>query len=166
MQKSNQYKFLQQQGFSAISDENAKTHYNALLFQPIIVGAAMLVAIITQSALLFLLFSFLLWINTLFPAANPFERIYDVTIGKLRGQAKLEPAPAPRRFMQGMAASLMFVAGLAVLFGYTLIAYVVQAFIAVAFSMLLFGQFCVGAYLYHVLKGNRHFANQTCPWSK
>ena len=54
----------------------------------------------------------------------------------------------------------------ALLAGWSIAAYVLQAFIAVAFSALLFGKFCVGAYLYHVLRGKVSFANATLPWSR
>jgi hypothetical protein len=166
MSVSAEYKFLQQQGFLNDNKDMAKNHYNALLFQPIIVSATMLIAIIIQSATIFLVFSGLLWTNTIFPKANPFERLYVKTIGKSRGVGDLEPAPAPRRFMQGMAASLMLIAGLAILSGFTIMSYIAQGLILIAFSLLLFGKFCVGAYVYHLLHGNAQFANGTCPWSK
>ena len=160
-----EYKFLQQQGFGTETEETSKSHFNALLFQPIIVGSVMLLAIVTQSANLFLIFSGILWTNTIFPKANPFERLYDKTIGKSHGHGPLQPAPAPHRFMQGMAATLMLVSAITILNGHLLISYITQAFIAVAFSLLLFGKFCIGAYLYHLLTGNAQFANNTCPWS-
>jgi hypothetical protein len=165
-QQSSKYKFMQQQGFPQEKEEATNSHFNALLFQPIIVGTAILIAIITQSSTIYFVVSFLLWINTIFPKANPFERLYDFTIGKFRGQQKLDPAPPPRRFMQGMAASLTLISGLTILANLTLVSYIAQAFIAVAFSLLLFGKFCMGAYIFHILKGNAKFANQTCPWSK
>lgn len=166
MQHKAKYKFMQQQGFPQETAEATNSHFNALLFQPIIVGTSMLIGIITQSATIFFFFSGLLWINTIFPKANSFERLYDISIGKIRGQRKLDPAPPPRRFMQGMAASLMLLSGLTIITGLAVISYITQAFIAIAFSLLLFGKFCVGAYIFHILKGNSQFANQTCPWSK
>jgi len=33
-----------------------------------------------------------------------------------------------------------------------------------AFSMLVFGKFCLGAYFFHVLRGESAFANRTLPW--
>ncbi len=67
MANSAEYKFLQQQGYKEDTEDTAKTHYNALLFQPIIVGSFMAVAIIFQSATLFFIFGIILWFNTLFP---------------------------------------------------------------------------------------------------
>jgi hypothetical protein len=71
----------------------------------------------------------------------------------------MDPVPAPRRFMQGMDAWLMLMAGVTLLNGYLIISYIAQGFIAAAFSALLFGKFCVGAYLYHLLTGKSQFAN-------
>lgn len=161
-----EYNFLLQQGFQKVESERVRSHYRALLFQPIIVFSGMILAIILQSPVLFLLFSGLLLLNTLVPKLNPFERTYDLLIGKRRGYPSLEPAPPPRRVMQGMAATLMLIAGVTLLIEQYLFSYIAQAFIVVAFSALLFGKFCVGAYIYHLLKGNAEFANRTCPWSQ
>ncbi len=45
------------------------------------------------------------------------------------------------------------------------LAWVLQAMLVVAFSALLFGRFCLGAYVYHLLKGRAAFANSTLPWA-
>jgi len=66
---------------------------------------------------------------------------------------------------QGMAAAFNLGAGLALLYGMMPLAWVLQAMLVVAFSALLFGRFCLGAYLYHLLKGRVAFANSTLPWA-
>ncbi len=159
------YKFIQQQGFDNDTEATAETHYNALLFQPIIVGSMMAIAILTQSATIFLIFGLILWINTLLPSLNIFEIIYNSTFRLMRNEPRLEPAPKPRRFMQGMAGTLMLGAGFTLLLGVSGLSYLFQGFIAVAFAALLFGKFCVGAFIYHYVTGNAKFANATCPWS-
>jgi len=106
-----------------------------------------------------------LWLNVLLPAANPFENFYNRFVARPRGRLLLTKAPGPRRFAQGMAATFMLVAGLTRLQGWTAVSYAFQGLIAVAFAALLFGRFCLGAYVYHLLKGNVAFANGTCPWS-
>jgi len=90
------------------------------------------VGVLTQSPAIFLLFSALLWLNVLRPAANPFENLYNRFVARPRGRPLLTKAPG---------------------------------LIAGAFAALLFGRFCLGAYVYHLLKGNVAFANGTCPWS-
>lgn len=163
--RSFEYKFMQQQGFIESDEHRAKTHFRALLWQPRIVGSAILVGIILQNAWIFLAISAVLWINTLLPRLNPFERLYDATLGKKRYEGKLPPAPAPRRFMQGMAATINLIVVLAILGNQMAVAYIFQIFLVVGFGLLLFGKFCLGAYLYHLFKGNKKFARQTSPWS-
>jgi hypothetical protein len=145
--------FMRQQGFADDASE------------PTIVGTTLLVAIVLQSAPIFLAVSAVLWWNALVPSANPFERAYDRWIARPRGRPPLQPAPGPRRFAQGMAAALTLAAGSSLLLGWTAASYAFQALLAVAFVALLFGKFCLGAYVYHLLRGNASFANATCPWS-
>ena len=157
--------FMKQQGFAPEPPDRAVLRFRGLRFQPTIVGSVMLVAILTQSPAIFLLVSAVLWLNVLVPAANPFENFYNRFIARPRGRPLLTRAPGPRRFAQGMAAAFMLAAGLSLLRGWTAAAYVFEGLIAVAFAALLFGKFCLGAYVYHLLKGNVAFANGTCPWS-
>lgn len=159
-------RFMQQQGFAAEELDRRRWHFRALLFQPSIVGLLVAVAIIFQlRGLFFALAAVLTW-NVAFPQWNPFERVYDRTIGNRRGQANLQAAPAPRRFAQGMAAAFMFLAGLALTLGWQVTAYVFEGFLVIAFTALLGGKFCLGAYIYHLLRGRTQFANATCPWSQ
>ena len=160
------YQFMKQQGFQADRTRATESHFDLLLFQPILVGSAVVVAIVFQSSVLFMVLGGILWFNTIFPGLNPFERFLDLVTGKTEKRIPLPPAPAPRRFMQGMAGTLMLLVAVSMSQGYTYLAYALQGFVAVAFSLLLFGKFCVGAYIYHVLTGNTKFANQTCPWSE
>jgi uncharacterized protein DUF4395 len=157
--------FMKQQGFTQEPPDRAALRFQGLQFQPMIVGSMMLVAILTQSAAIFLLFSALLWINVLLPAANPFENLYNRLVARRYGRPILTRAPGPRRFAQGMAATFMLAAGFTLLRGWTAASYAFQGLIAVAFAALLLGKFCLGAYVYHLLKGNVAFANGTCPWS-
>jgi hypothetical protein len=158
--------FLRQQGFAQEPPDRAALRFQGLRFQPTIVAAMMLVAILTQSAAIFLLSSALLWLNVLAPKANPFENFYNRFVARPRGRPFLTKAPGPRRFAQGMAATFMLAAGLSLLRGWTAAAYVFEGFIVVAFAALLLGKFCLGAYVYHLVKGNVAFANGTCPWSE
>jgi Domain of unknown function (DUF4395) len=157
--------FMKQQGFALEPRDRAALRFKGLQFQPTIVGATMLVAILTKSPTIFLIVSAVLWLNVLVPAANPFENFYNRFVARPRGRPPLTKAPGPRRFAQGMAATFMLAAGLAMLQGWQAAAYLFQGLIAVAFAALLFGKFCLGAYVYHLLKGDVAFANGTCPWS-
>jgi hypothetical protein len=158
--------FMRQQGFGDEPDEARQTHFDGLNFQPRIVFPTVILAILLQSAWLHLVISAVLWWNTLVPALNPFELIYNRWIARPRGRDPLVPAPGPRRMAQGMAAAFNLGAGMALLTGHTVFAWVMEACLVAGFSALLFGRFCLGAYVYHVLKGRVGFANATLPWSK
>jgi len=163
--------FMKQQGFADEPADACDMHFGGLTFQPRIVFPAVIVAILLQlasvpvSAALHFVISAVLWWNTLFPALNPFERAYNRWVARPKGLLPLVPAPGPRRMAQGMAAAFNLGAGLALLYGMMPLAWVLQAMLVVAFSALLFGKFCLGAYVYHLLKGRVAFANSTLPWA-
>jgi len=166
MARTAEEKFMQQQGFAGEAPARLVPHFRGLRFQPSIVGPLMLVAVIFQLRLLFFVLAAVLAWNVAFPQWNPFERFYDWAIGRRHGLAALEPAPGPRRFAQGMAAVFMLAAGIAISLAWRTTAYVFEAFLIVAFSALLGGKFCLGAYIYQVLRGRTSLANATCPWSR
>ena len=163
--------FMMQQGFVEEPPDACDMHFEGLYFQPRIVFPAVIVAILLQlvsipwSAGLHLAISAVLWWNALAPARNPFELAYNRWVARPKGRVELVPAPGPRRFAQGMAAAFSLGAGLALLGGLMGVAWVLQALMVVAFVALLFGKFCLGAYIYHVLKGRVAFANSTLPWA-
>jgi len=163
--------FMRQQGFVEEPADACDMHFEGLYFQPRIVFPAVLVAILLQlasvsaSAGLHLGVSALLFWNTIVPGLNPFELAYNRWVAVPKGRLPLVPAPGPRRMAQGMAATFNLGAGLALAFGATPLAWVMQALLVVGFSALLFGRFCLGAYVYHLLKGRVAFANSTLPWA-
>jgi hypothetical protein len=163
--------FMKQQGFASEPPDACDMHFEGLYFQPRIVFPAVIVATLLQlvsvplSAGLHFLLSAVLWWNTLLPALNPFELAYNRWVARPKGRLELVPAPGPRRMAQGMAAAFNLGAGLALLYGMAPLAWVLQVMLVVAFSALLFGRFCLGAYVYHLLKGRVAFANSTLPWA-
>ena len=163
--------FMKQQGFASEPPDACDMHFEGLYFQPRIVFPAVIVATLLQlvsvplSAGLHFLLSAVLWWNTLLPALNPFELAYNRWVARPKGRLELVPAPGPRRMAQGMAAAFNLGAGLALLYGMAPLAWVLQAMLVLAFSALLFGRFCLGAYVYHLLKGRVAFANSTLPWA-
>src|SRR6266516_1369722 len=107
MARSAVMNFMKQQGFTQEPPDRATLRFKGLQFQPTIVGAMMLVGIVTQSPAIFLLVSALLWLNVLLPAANPFEQVYNRFEAPRHARPQLTTAPAPRRFAQGMATTFM-----------------------------------------------------------
>jgi hypothetical protein len=158
--------FMKQQGFAEEPPDACQLHFGALYFQPRIVFPLVLLATLLQSPVLFLFLAAVLGWNVALPRLNPFERTYNRWLGGRRGGLVLTPAPGPRRFAQGMAAALMLGTGLALLGGLRPVAWVLEAFLVVAFSALLFGRFCLGAYVFHLLRGEVSFANSTLPWAR
>jgi hypothetical protein len=165
--------FMRQQGFAEESPDACNMHFTGLYFQPRIVGSLVVVGIILHAAgffapaaALYFVLSAVLWWNVLLPALNPFEQFYNRALALPRGRTALAPAPGPRRFAQAMAAAFMLIVGIAILQGWTLTARIFEGFLVAAFSMLLFGKFCLGAYIYHLLRGEFSFANATLPWAR
>ena len=158
--------FMKQQGFGDEPADACDLHFAGLYFQPRFVFAAVLLGILLQSPWIFFAVTAVLSWNVAVPKLNPFEQVYNRLIAGPRGTLALGPAPGPRRFAQGMAAAFTLAAGACLLQGWTVASWVFQAFLVVAFSALLFGKFCLGAWVFHVLRGEVAFANSTLPWAR
>jgi len=169
--------FMRQQGFADEPSALCDMHFAGLYFQPRIVGSLIVVGIalhvfgymawiqlVICSMILFFALSAVLWWNVAFPALNPFERFYNRVFAAPKGRAPLIPAPGPRRFAQAIAAAFTLIVGVALLQGWNVTAWVFEAFLVAAFSMLLFGKFCLGAYIFLLLRGQFSLANSTLPW--
>ena len=155
---------MRQQGFGEEPSDACDMHFSGLYFQPRIVFPLVLLGILLQSAPIFLALSAVLWWNVLVPELNPFEQAYNHFVARPRSTPFLGPAPGPRRFAQAMAAAFTLAAGACLLQGWTVASWVFQGFLVVAFSALLFGKLCMGAWVFHVLRGEVAFANSTLPW--
>src|SRR5713101_1487599 len=163
--------FMKQQGFPEEPPDACNMHFAGLYFQPRIVFSLLLLAITLGwlglhlvACWIFLVLAAVLWWNVILPRLNPFELAYNRFVAPRRGTPLLAPAPGPRRFAQGMAATLLLGAAIALLVGALLVSAVLQGLLVVAFAALLFGRFCLGAYVYHLLRGRVAFANATLPW--
>lgn len=158
--------FILQQGLSEPPAGSCSPRFSALMFQPRIIAAVVLAAVLLQSPAIFLALSAVLWWNVLVPRLNPFDVLYNRTLGERAGAVRLSPAPAPRRFAQGMAASFALAIGGSLLPGWNLVAYVLEAMFLAAIAALVFGRFCLGSYIFHLVRGHGDFAKHTLPWSR
>lgn len=165
MASSARVNFVRQQGFTAAGPEGCAPTFSSLLFQPRIVGPVILVGLWLQAWWLFAGLAALLWWNALVPRLNPFDALYNALLAGSEGRPELPPARPPRRFAQGMAAVFATVIAVALLVGWTAVAWSAEALLVAAFAALLFGKFCLGAYIYYWLRGEREFANRTAPWA-
>ena len=166
MARSAKLNFVQQQGFKEQPEPGCELRYRALMFQPRIVGVLVVVGLILQSGLYFLALSLVLWWGVLFPGLNPFDAAYNSLIAEPKALPPLTPAPAPRRFAQGMAAGFMLLIGLFILLQWQLAAWIFEGFLIAALSALIFGKFCLGSYLFFLFKGEKAFADRTLPWTR
>ena len=161
-----QVNFVQQQGFRDANARTCDSQYPALMFQPRMVGVLSVAGALLQAPWLFLGLSAVLWWNVAAPALNPFDRLYDALIGARKGLPPVPPAPAPRRFAQGMAAAFTLAIGASLLAGWTTLAWVLEAMLLVAVGALVFGNFCLGSVVYYLFAGQGEFARRTLPWSR
>jgi hypothetical protein len=158
------HNFILQQGLSDVAQEICSAQFTALQFQPRIVASLVLLGIILQSAALFLMLSALLWWSALIPQWNPFDTVHNRIFGTRPGTVLLGPAPAPRRFAQGMAGTFSLVIGTLLLLGWGRAAFFFEALLLSAIAALVLGRFCLGSFTYHVLHGRASFAMHTLPW--
>ena len=156
--------FILQQGLDATEEDSYRLRYSALMFQPRVVGSIVLLAVILQSPAIFLVLSGILWWSAFLPRWNPFDAVYNRTLGSRPGAVRLSPAPPPRRFAQGMAGSFALAIGALLIFGMGTAAVVMQALLVAALAALVFGRFCLGSFTYHLLSGSSEFAVCTLPW--
>lgn len=157
--------FILQQGFQEPPRETCAAQYSALHFQPRVVGLVVVIAVLLQSGPLFLALSAVLWWSALLPSSNPFDALHNLLLTARRGAVRLSPAPAPRRFSQGMAASFALAIGVLLLLGYRTAAYVLEGLMVVAVGGLVLGGFCLGSFVFHLLTRRGAFARQTLPWA-
>ena len=158
--------FILQQGLEDPGPQDTHPRFEALLFQPRLIGLAVLVGIALQSPAVFLGLGAVLWWNALLPRFNPFDALYNLALGARPGAVRLRPAPPPRRFAQGMAGTFALAVGAMLRLEWFIAAYVLEGFFGAAIVALIFGRFCLGSYIYHLLRGETEFAGKTLPWSR
>ncbi len=157
--------FILQQGLEEPAPAACPLQYSSLQFQPRIVLVWVITAILFQSVWLFAALCAVAWWSALFPRLNPFDALYNATIGSRPGAARLRPAPAPRRFAQTMAGAFALACAWLIHAGPGLALYVVEAFMLAAVLALTVGGFCLGSFVYFLLSGRGKFARQTLPWA-
>ncbi len=156
--------FVRQQGFACAAGEQTGPQFAALMFQPKVVAVFVVIGLILQAWPLFLALAIVSWWNVFVPSLNPLDLLYNGLVARPKGLPVLTPAPLARRFAQGMAGTFMLAVAASLLMHWTVAAIVFEVMVVVALSALLFGKFCLGSYIYHLIKGQARFANDTLPW--
>ena len=139
---------------------------SALVLQPRIVGIVALAGVLLQEPAIFAALAAVLWWSAFLPGLNPFDAIYNATFGARPGVVRLQPAPAPRRFAQGMAASFMTATALCLAAGALTAAWILEGFMLVAVTAIALGRLCLGSFVYYLLTGRAAYAVRTLPWGR
>jgi len=158
--------FILQLGFEDPAPAVLPLQYSALVFQPKVVLVGVIAGLLFHSSAIFASLGALLWWSALFPKSNPFNAVYNRTIGSWPGAFRLGPSPAPRRGAETEAGAMALTIALLIQAGFSLAANVVGAILLAAALAVLFGSFCFGSFSYHLLRGRRRFALQTLPWAR
>ena len=79
------------------------------------------------------------------PTLNPFDVLANDLVTRPRGIPPLGIAPGPRRFAQGMSATVTLALGAALLVGATRTAWLLEGIMVTAVVAVVFGSFCEGA---------------------
>src|SRR5205807_10385679 len=144
--------------------ESCPLQYSALLFQPRLVGLSVVVAVILQTPLLFFALAAVLWWSALASRLNPFDALYNWILARRSGTT-LTSAPTPRRFAQFLAGTFALAIGVSLALGWRVAAFVLEGLFIVAIGALVFGGFCLGSFVFHLLRGHADFAKRTLPWA-
>jgi hypothetical protein len=157
--------FVRQQGYEAVPVGGNAKLFKALSFQPRVVAPLAVLGIILQNGYYFAALSALLWWCALVPGLNPFDAVHNALFAGA-GAPRLGPAPGPRRFSMGMAATFMLGISISLIAGWTATAVVLQVLLLAAMSALVFAKLCLGSYIYHLIRGRASLANCTLPWAR
>ena len=160
------HNFVQQQGFPDVPVAACTQLSSALRFQPRLVGLTVLVGAITQRPEVFGALAAALWWGALLPRWNLFDALYRLTLGRRSGAPVLEPAPPPRRFAQGMAASFATAIALCLTTHHWVAVWTLEGLLLAAIAALVYGRFCLGSFVYHLTTGRGDFAMRTLPWRR
>jgi hypothetical protein len=156
--------FILQQGYESPAGVSCMRLSSALRFQPRAVGLIAAVGTIEQSPAVFAALAALLGAGALWPRWNPFDFVYNQTLGLRAGAPALGPAPMPRRFAQGLAATFCIAIIACLTSGHSIAAWAIQAALLLAVVALVVGRFCFGSFVYHLIRGRLTFALRTLPW--
>ena len=148
--RDSQLRFIRQQGVTTPNPD--RNLYEALMLQPRIIGCLTLIGVLLQTPWLFLTLSAVLWWATFVPTQNLFDAIYNHLVASPRGLPRLGIAPAPRRFAQGIAATVTLVTAAALFEEAMVIARILEGLLAIGLTAAVFGDFCGPAQLYLTLR--------------
>lgn len=141
--------FIRLQGFTTERCQDGL--YSALMFQPRVITAVVIVVVVRQSAWVSLALSTVLWWSALVPSHNPFDAFFNhVMAGRMR-LAALPAAPPPRRFSQAMAATFALSIAITLFAGSSHAAWLLEGVFVAASMSVVVRRSCIPAYVYYLL---------------
>lgn len=155
-----QRRFILSQGFAEPAPESCGLHFNALQFQPRLIGIILVAGIVLQSVArlpsvaLFLALGIVLCWGAVMPDANVFEWAYNLTSPRHR----LTRAAAPRRFAQALAGLMALAIASFLYVHWMMAAIVVEVLLLAAVVGIVFVKFCFGSWLYTRIFASRRIA--------
>jgi len=158
--------FIRQQGFKDATPKTCELQFPALIWQPRVLLVLVLFGLLLETGWYYLGLGGILWCSALFPKLNPFDAIYNRLVARRRGTPPLTPAPGPRRFAMGMAGTFALAIGFSMRSGRLETAWTLLGILLLAQAALVFGRFCFGSYVFHLITGQFAFANRTLPWCR
>jgi uncharacterized protein DUF4395 len=158
--------FILQMGFEDPDPAARSRQYSALVFQPKVVLVTILAGILFQSPAVFTALGAVLWWSAFLPNLSPFTALYNAILGRRPGAFHLGPAPAPRRSAEMTAGAFAMATALLAHAGFSLAANVLAAIFLAAALAVVVGSFCLGTFMFHLLRGRRAFVRQTLPWAR
>jgi uncharacterized protein DUF4395 len=156
--------FIVQQGFAPSCPTTSDLQYSALLFMPRLLGLAFVTAAVLRLPTVFFSLGMLLWWCVVAPRFNPLNALYNWVMAPVSG-VTLTPAPAPRRFSQFLGGTFALAIAASLATGAHTTALVLQSILLAAVSAVVFGGFCLGSFLFHILRGRPDVAMRTLPWA-
>jgi hypothetical protein len=157
--------FIRQQGFRDAQPIACGAMFGALMWQPRVILVLVALGILFETGWYFIALAALLFWNALLARWSVFDAIHNRWLAK-NDSFRLPPAPAPRRTAQGIAGVLSLAIGIAMITGHPALAWFLQVVFLIALSLLAFGRFCLGSFMYYVFTGQFAYAWRTMPWSR
>ena len=65
-----------------------------------------------------------------------------------------------------MAGTFALAIGISLVLGWNVTALILEGLLIVALGALVFGGFCLGSFIFHLLRGRATFAKRTLPWAR
>jgi len=155
--------FILQQGYPEPAAAKSDRQYSAILFQPRLLGLAFVVGSALQLPALFFALGAILWFCVVAPRFNPFNAMYNRTLAPFTG-ITLTASPTPRRFSQFLGGAFCLAIAASLTMDFRMTAVVLEGCL-IAGTVTMLAGFCVGTFVFHLVRGQVGFAMRTLPWA-